>query len=112
MYLAHIQLLTETEKTTLPSTDALASSLKRSCSITFSSNPKRSSYAILSVTPSLECNNQINFRQFSLRLPEWGGFIDLNEEDFEQNNLINCQLFEKIKIIKTCSIDYFLLGLR
>ena len=45
-------------------------------------------------------------------MPNWGGRIEIKREDFDntgdhEKNLI----FERFKIINTCSIDYFLFGL-
>ena len=95
-------------------TERLSQTLKRSCSITFTSQPKRSSYSVLQ-TPSIKDfnnNNQINFRCFSSHIPEWGGAIILNEDDFDKkDDFDEYQLFERIKFTNTCSIDYFLLGL-
>jgi hypothetical protein len=96
---------------TLASEDLLASSLKRSCSISFTPNAKRSTYS-MSVTPTIDCQNKINFRTVSNHLPEWGGLIHINQDNFiDKKYLEDCQLFEKIKIVNTCSVDYFLLGL-
>ena len=51
-----------------------------------------------------------NFRCFTSHLPEWGGFIDVKLEDFDNISFENFQHFNKTRITNTCTIDYFLFG--
>ena len=51
-----------------------------------------------------------NFRYFTSHLPEWGGFIDVKLEDFDNISFENFQHFNKTRITNTCTIDYFLFG--
>jgi hypothetical protein len=53
--------------------------------------------------------NNISFREFSNHIPSWGGEIKTFSEDFENiNKYQDFKEYNNLKIVNTCSIDYFL----
>ncbi len=64
----------------------------------------------LNVINLSKVKNEIIFKTFSKHLPELGGKITINSDDFLKNQLWyeNCLKYDKLGNVKTCSIDYFL----
>jgi hypothetical protein len=54
-------------------------------------------------------DNSVTFRSFSLKIPKWGGSIEVNASDFGEL-FSNFSIYNDMPIIKTCTIDYFLLA--
>ena len=60
------------------------------------------------ILSNIQAKNKIAFRNFSSRLPTWGGSISLK---FLDNAFyVSSYQFDQLKITNTCSIDYFLLA--
>jgi hypothetical protein len=58
-----------------------------------------------------QVKNDIAFKIFSKHIPEIEGRIVINEEDFSTHELFqNYSIFNKLQIINTWRIDYFLLA--
>jgi hypothetical protein len=53
--------------------------------------------------------NSVTFRSFSLKIPKWGGSIEVNESDFGELFITN-NIYNDLPILNTCTIDYFLLA--
>ena len=53
-------------------------------------------------------DNRISLREFSSRIPSNGGTTIISEIDFESFDLKDFSGFNNLKIVNTCSIDYFL----
>jgi hypothetical protein len=47
--------------------------------------------------------NSVTFRSFSLKIPKWGGSIEVNASEL----FSNFSIYNNMPIIKTCTIDYF-----
>ena len=54
--------------------------------------------------------NNTKFKLFSDKIPEWGGLIEIVDEDFS-DLLASNQIYNNLLIINSCSIDYLLLSL-
>ena len=66
-----------------------------------------------SITITSLANNEIHFRSMSNNLPQWGGRITLELDDFfpETEYFSECEVYKNLKIQNTCTIDYFLLAI-
>ena len=59
----------------------------------------------------LNDNLVLSFRQFTSHLPQWGGNISVNLNDFELKEFEHLKDYNTYLIINTCTIDYFLFAL-
>jgi hypothetical protein len=53
--------------------------------------------------------NSVTFQSYSLKIPKWGGSIEVNASDFGEL-FRNFSIYNDMPIINTCTIDYFLLA--
>ncbi len=75
-----------------------------------SSTKKRHDLKELIAKNASQVKNEIAFKTFTKHIPELGGRIIMNEDDFLNNHELykKCSKFDKLEIINSCSIDYFL----
>ena len=57
-----------------------------------------------------EYKNGINHRIFTKKIPSNGVLICLYSEDFNDADLRTLEIFNRLKAINTCSIDYLILS--
>ena len=87
--------------------NAMKNSLSFATTQTVKNAPKKKS---IPINPPI-IRTLCSYRDFSKRIPSWGGNINVNVNDFNEHDYQVFRHFQYKKITNTCTIDYPLFGL-
>ena len=90
-----------------PATISMKNSLSFATSQTITGKTKKIDQSPRNSSPASQCS----FRSFIKKLPRWGGQINVDAEDFDEQEFVQYQQYRCKNITNSCSIDYFLFGL-
>ena len=89
-----------------PATSSMKNSLSFAISQTSTGKTKKIDHPVNS-SPASQCS----FRSFIKKSPGWVGKINVDADDFDEQEFLQYQQYQCKKITNSCSIDYFLFGL-
>jgi hypothetical protein len=89
--------------------DSSTTQLSKISSKSYDSKTKTISLSQISKNFKSEIENDVRFKEFTSKIPKWGGNIEVKEEDYDENEKYNeFMAYNNLPITNTCTIDYFL----